>query len=647
MSKRVRDENTATQHLPRQVSKVTSTCEYCGKKFTTRGITRHKNACQEKKGHDKTEATHPFKFPFQSNSVFEYFLQFLSNQTLAKLQIATRDHYQSCEPHLVQFCCPCDEDNPVILHGLCRECEAKSDSYLPRTTKQVARTNYGVRDKDFRFLPCEVRKHYTLFDRQVLETHMIETCGSKLEWVRFLAKKVQRKKKLQATLQRKENEASDFLEGLASTTSNSFAQYMKAIDAKKMDKKALEQCSQRFDTLTAALEERGLNLRSDSHLCKELVRVGRGNVADIVDIMEEMKFLFTHTDYAQRCGRLIENCRDDAKRQIRREFLQSERGLTLPRVWENMRSPFHEDKIETTCWHFAIRQAMSTSEEMASNKPAPLSRAISDRFRDFDAIQKALRNMNLESSNLMFAIDYTTANLSFDGKSLHSLDPNQEILNPYQEVFTRLGRVLVEFDDDRSIQVSGFGDAETPEKSVFSFTPENPMDGCKSFNEIWRRYHDLTPTIELGEKPANLAPVLRHATAVAREVTGFHMLIILVSSHLAKEHLADAAQAIVDASMYPLSIIVIGVGGGPWDNMKVLDDQLPQRQFDNFNFVNFQKVRHTATEERKVIVNRIRDDNAEPAAAPCELDPLDLLFTLQVLMEVPVQYECMCKLNLL
>lgn len=121
-----------------------------------------------------------------------------------------------------------------------------------------------------------------------------------------------------------------------------------------------------------------------------------------------------------------------------------------------------------------------------------------------------------------------------------------------QEALTRLGRVLVEFDDDRSIQVSGFGDAKTPDNAVFSFTPENPMDGCKSFNEIWRRYHDLTPTIALGEKPASLGPVIRHATAVAREVTGFHMLIILVSSQLSNKHLVDTAQAIVDASMLPL-----------------------------------------------------------------------------------------------
>ncbi|KAL4114190.1 hypothetical protein PRIC2_014870 [Phytophthora ramorum] len=89
---------------------------------------------------------------------------------------------------------------------------------------------------------------------------------------------------------------------------------------------------------------------------------------------------------------------------------------------------------------------MSTTD-VPAQKPAPLSRAISDRFRHFGAIQEALRNMNLESSNMMFAIDYTTANLtsgaqSFGGKCLHALDPSKETQNPYQEALTRLGRVL-------------------------------------------------------------------------------------------------------------------------------------------------------------------------------------------------------------
>ncbi|GMF13094.1 unnamed protein product [Phytophthora lilii] len=140
-------------------------------------------------------------------------------------------------------------------------------AYMPRTMKEMAKNNYGVREKDFRLIPCEVRKLYTLFDRITLENHMIRTCGSKMNWVRDIAKRDSRKKK----------EAMAFLKTLAP-----------AIDLKKSDKEYLKECSKRFKTLTPALEARELKLRTDSQVCKDSITLGRGCIENVVDTMKEM-----------------------------------------------------------------------------------------------------------------------------------------------------------------------------------------------------------------------------------------------------------------------------------------------------------------------------------------------------------------------
>jgi E3 ubiquitin-protein ligase RGLG len=245
---------------------------------------------------------------------------------------------------------------------------------------------------------------------------------------------------------------------------------------------------------------------------------------------------------------------------------------------------------------------------------------IADKYRSIEDVQAALRAAGLESSNLIIGIDYTKSNeytgqQSFGGRSLHALIPG--LKNPYQRVIEVLGRTMEPFDDDNMIHVFGFGDIVTTNRSVFPFYPDH---ACEGFADVLRRYSEITPMIQLSG-PTNFAPLIYQAIHIVKETKSFHILIIIADGQVVNE--VETRAAIVEASKYPLSIVMVGVGDGPWELQREFDDKMPSRQFDNYQFVHFEEI--------------LLKSKGEPEAS----------FAMHALMEVPQQFKVMRKLGLL
>nr|GEW68737.1 hypothetical protein [Tanacetum cinerariifolium] len=187
-----------------------------------------------------------------------------------------------------------------------------------------------------------------------------------------------------------------------------------------------------------------------------------------------------------------------------------------------------------------------------------------------DLVTEALSCAGLESSNLIVGIDFTKSNewtgtRSYHFNSLHHIGNG---LNPYEHAISIIGKTLAKFDEDNLIPCYGF------------------VDG-----------------------PTSFAPVIEQAMTIVEKSGGqYHVLLI-----------------IADGQVTHNGYISVGVRDGPWDKMKEFDDNIPHRQFDNIQFVNFTE-----------IMSKNVPSNKKEAE-----------FALTALMEIPSQYKATIELNLL
>ena len=77
-----------------------------------------------------------------------------------------------------------------------------------------------------------------------------------------------------------------------------------------LDRKQEIQTARRKETLEACLAKNGLQLRADSRLCSAYIATGQGEPAHIANVMQEMAWLFKHTNYAEVLQKV---CRQTAR----------------------------------------------------------------------------------------------------------------------------------------------------------------------------------------------------------------------------------------------------------------------------------------------------------------------------------------------
>ncbi|KAL7169170.1 hypothetical protein ACSBR2_034250 [Camellia fascicularis] len=260
-------------------------------------------------------------------------------------------------------------------------------------------------------------------------------------------------------------------------------------------------------------------------------------------------------------------------------------------------------------------------------------------------VTEALAHAGLESSNLIVGRDFTKSNectvtrnmlildwylRSFSRRSLHYIGNG---LNPYEQAIPIIGKTLAAFDEDNLIPCYGFGDASTHDQDVFSFYPDDRF--CNGFEEVLSQYREIVPHLRLAG-PTSFGPIIEMAMTIVEKSGGqYHVLLIIADGQFTRRVNTEHGQlspqekktveAIVTTSKLSLSIILVGVGDGPWDMMREFDENIPAWAFDNFQFVNF---------------TEIMSNNVAQSRKGTE-------FALVALMEIPSEYKATIELNIL
>ena len=237
-----------------------------------------------------------------------------------------------------------------------------------------------------------------------------------------------------------------------------------------------------------------------------------------------------------------------------------------------------ETMIRDTC--------LKVIENQKGGNPENAFSRIFDNYPTLDKVAEALRESGLESSNLVIGIDFTKSNTwtgkkTFGGRNLHTIDTN--IVNPYQFAIKTICKTLSRFDDDNLIPAFYFGDTETNNTDVLPL--HTHTNGCKGLNDVLQKYEDKVQKVKLSGT-TSFAPIINKTIEIVKMKKSYHILLIIGDGAVTEVDDRRATQdAIIRASRYPLSIVMIGVGDGPWDEMIKYDNELPKRKFDNFQFV--------------------------------------------------------------
>ena len=216
--------------------------------------------------------------------------------------------------------------------------------------------------------------------------------------------------------------------------------------------------------------------------------------------------------------------------------------------------------------------------------------------------------------SFMVAIDFTASNIEANlPRSLHYINPDQNILNPYATAICSVGHILEYYDSNKSYPLYGFGGKPNPSQPVnhcFALNFNEGAPAVQGIHGVLSTYYESLRKVMMSG-PTLLAQVIDQASAIAasypqsQSKQTYHVLLIITDGVI--NDMEQTINSIIKAADLPLSIIIVGVGDADFKDMHVLDgdekglhnQQGVKASRDIVQFCNMQEFRNLRAEAYK------------------------------------------------
>ena len=212
--------------------------------------------------------------------------------------------------------------------------------------------------------------------------------------------------------------------------------------------------------------------------------------------------------------------------------------------------------------------------------------------------------------NLTIAIDYTKSNGTPDNRNSYHYAFGDES-NDYEKAIYSCGKILAFYDKNQIFPVYGFGGippGETKSNDCFNINlTDNP--NISTIENVINIYKESLSKITF-RGPTHFSPIINKVmnnikSIIENKSINYYEILMILTDGIIND-MKETLKLIVDCSLLPLSIIIIGIGKNPnFEDMKKLDgDEIPLTDFDKrvckrdiVQFVEYEKFKEKNDKE--------------------------------------------------